>query len=223
MTGKARSPVFWILVVLGVGASGCCLFSLAILGLGAMADDAPAATTTASSGGGQWQLAVEVERATSLSQALPGGRWVAQYGSNVDHVVARAGSTAWVQTNTSGSIYELTFDDDGSYTWAWSAGLTMNGARFTSSCSEQGTWSVTNRQLTLQPSSQSAEYSNSSGTQTKTDQNLSARSYEVVDLTLELIDGSKQRIPGLRVAGPKPAWSTDSGDFLTMTMQRLAN
>jgi len=224
MTGKARSPVFWILVVLGVGASGCCLFSLAILGLGAMADDSPAAAVSGSTaGGGQWLIAVEVARGASLSQPLPGGRWVAQYGSNVDHVVARAGSTAWVQTNTSGSIYELTFDDDGTYTWAWSSGLTMNGARFEANCTERGTWSVAGPQLTLQPSSQSAEYSNSSGTQTKTDQDLRARSYEVLDLTLETLDAPKQRFAGMKMSGPKPAWSTDSGNSLAMTMQRLSN
>jgi hypothetical protein len=224
MTNKPRSPLFWIVLVLGGGVASCCFFSLTILGLGALSDDAPSASgpSSPSTGeGGQWQVAVEVARGASLSQPLPGGRWVAQYGSNVDHVVARAGPTTWVQTNTSGSIYELTFDEDGEYSWLWSAGLTMNGARFESNCTERGTWSLSGNQLELTPTSQAAQYKNSSGTQEKTDEDLSVRRYEVLDLTLETLD-SKQRFAGMKMTGPKPVWSTDSGS-LSMTMQRLAD
>ena len=216
-----RKPIFWILLVLGVSVAGCCLFTVAILGLGAVAESE--GPSTPASSGAKWKIAVEVARGGSLTQALPGGRWVAQYGSNVDTVVARAGTTQWVQTNTSGSIYELVFDEDGTYAWNWAAGLTMYGQRSSSSATEKGSWSVSGTQLTLQPESQSAQYTNSSGTQDKTNQDLSERSYQVLDLTMETLDAPQERFPAVIMSGPKPAWNTDSGDQVKLTLQRLAN
>lgn len=166
-----------------------------------------------------------VERGTSFSQALPGGRWVSMSGSNVDHVVARAGSTQWVQTNTSGSIHQLTFDDDGTYAWLWSAGLTMNGARFESNCTEKGSWTLSGTQLTLQPDSQAAEYTNSSGTQEKNDPDLGARRYELLDVTMDTMESNaaeRQRFSATTMTGPKAAWDTGSGG-VSMTLQRLTN
>ena len=215
--------------MLGVSVAGCCFFSVLVLGLGAFADDstAPTAATSPTPGtGGAWQMAVEVARATTFSQPLAGGRWVAQYGSNVDHVVGRVGTSAWVQTNTSGSIYELTFEEDGSYAWRWSSGLTMNGARFDSHCTEKGSWTLSGRQLALQPESQASAYSNSGGTQEKTDQDLGARRYELFDLTMETLpsaDPARPRFPAMKLIGPKAAWDTGSGNGLELTMQRLTS
>jgi hypothetical protein len=228
---KPRGPLFWILVATGVSVAGCCFLSVAVLGLGALAGDTPtgsggaAATSGSGPGGGTWQTAVEVARGTTLSQSLPGGRWVAQYGSNVDTVVARAGATAWVQTNSSGSLYELTFDEDRAYTWRWVSAVTMYGDRYASNSTEKGTWTLSGTQLTLQPESQTAEYSNKSGTQEKTDQDLGARRYEVLDLTMETLENAgvpRQRFPAVVVTGPKAAWDTASGSGVALTMQRLA-
>lgn len=220
-----RKPLFWILLVLGVSVGGCCLFSVAIVGLGAAAADEPATTPSAASpsGGGTWKVAVEIARGASLSQSLPGDRWVAQYGSNVDLVVARAGATQWVQTNTSGSLYELVFDDDGTYVWNWVSALTMYGQRYSSHCTERGTWSLSGTQLTLQPESQAAAYTNGGATQEKTDQDLGARRYEVLDLTLETLSDPKERFPAVMMSGPKAAWDTGSGGEVNLTLQRLEN
>ena len=218
-------PLYWILLAVGVGVGGCCLFSVALLGLGAVADDSPSATasTAAASEGGSWKVAVEIGRGASITQSLPGDRWVAQYGSNVDLVVGRSGTTQWVQTNTSGSLYELVFDDDGTYVWNWVSAVTMYGQRSSSRCTERGTWSLSGTQLTLQPDSQAAAYSNSSGTQDKEDQDLRERRYEVLDLTMETLDDPKERFPGMAMRGPKAAWDTGTGDDVTLTLQRVAN
>jgi hypothetical protein len=48
----------------------------------------------------------------------------------------------------------------------------------------------------------------------------------VLDLTLATMQsagGTGQRFPGMKMSGPKPAWSTESGGPLAMTMQRLSN
>lgn len=220
-----RKPIFWILLVLGVSVGGCCLFSVAILGLGAMADDSRAAATATAptSTAGKWRGALEVGRGASFTQSLPGDRWVAQYGSNVDNVVARAGNTQWVQTNTSGSLYEFVFDDDGTYVLNWVSGLTMNGMHYNSHCTERGSWSLSGTQLTLQPDSQAAAYSNDNSTQDKTDQDLPARRYEVLDLTMETMEVPKERFPGVLMSGPKAAWDTGSGGDVKLTLQRLAD
>lgn len=219
----------WILGAVGVALVGCCFLSVALLGLGALTGDASPTegprTTTSVPAGSEYRSGLPVERGTSLTQSLPDGRWVNMSGSNVDHVVARAGSTQWVQTNTSGAIHELTFDDDGNYAWLWSAGLTMNGARFESNCTEKGTWTLSGTQLTLQPDSQAAEYTNSSGTQEKTDQDLTSRRYELLDVTLETMESNaseRKRFPAMTMNGPKAAWDTGSGG-VSMTLQRLTN
>lgn len=100
------------------------------------------------------------------------------------------------------------------------------GWRRARGCTEKGSWTLSGTQLTLQPDSQAAEYSNSSGTQEKTDQDLSARRYEVLDLTLETMEtnvAERQRFPAMTVNGPKPPWDTGSGSSLSTTMQRLSN
>lgn len=225
-----RKPLFWILLVLGVSVGGCCLLSVAILGLGALSDDSsPSATTGATANrsdpgaGGEWKVAVEIARGGSLTQSLPGDRWVAQYGSNVELVVGRSGVTQWVQTNTSGSIYDLAFDDDGTYVWNWAAAVTMYGQRYASHGVEKGSWSLSGTQLALQPESQSAVYTNNSGTQEKADQDLNARRYQLLSLTMETLDDPKERFPGVLMSGPKAAWDTSSSDQLTLTLQRVAN
>lgn len=89
-----------------------------------------------------------------------------------------------------------------------------------SHCTERGTWSLDGAQLTLQPTSQAAEYSNQSGSQQKEDQDLGARRYELVDVTLESLERAglpKQRLPGGVMSGPLAAWDTGSGDRLALS------
>lgn len=155
-------------------------------------------------------------------ESLPGGRWVAHYGSNVNHVVGRVGNYEWVQTNSSGSMYELVFDDDGSYVWSWASSLTMNGQKYQSHCTEKGRWELSGTQLVLTPDSQAAEYANGSGAQQKEDENLAERRYTLLDLTLETLDAPKKQFPGLMMHGPKPVWDTGSSDPLALTLQRLS-
>lgn len=222
---KPRSPFFWIAIVAGVTFAGCCFFSAGLLALGALADEpagAVSTTTTPTPSGGKWLVATEVARSGALNQSLTGGRWIAQYGSSVDTVVARSGTTAWVQSNTSGSLYELVFDDDGNYAVNWVSSITMYGATSRSHCTEKGTWSLSGTQLTLQPESQEAVYSNASGSQEKSDMDIRERVYQVVDLTLETLDAPKQQVAGLSMIGPEPSWDTASGDRWAFTLQRLS-
>jgi hypothetical protein len=217
----ARGPLFWILVAGGV-AFGCCLFSglaLAVLGSG---DDTPSAPASAS--GGAWIPAGEVARGATLTQQLPGGRWVYQSGGSVDTVVARSGATQWVQSNTSGSLYSFTFDDDGTYSFEWASAVTLYGATSRSSCLERGDWSLEGTQLTLVPRSQQATYVSSAGlSQTKEDEDLTARTYQVVDITLEGIAAAGApagRFPGIELAGPGAKFDV-SRERYELDLQRL--
>lgn len=226
---QPRSPLFWILIVLGSGVAACCLLSAGVMALGALAGDADEASTSAApstgstGGGGEYLIAVEVARGSSMTQSLPGGRWIAQYGSTVDNVVARSGTTAWVQTNASGSLYEFVFDDDGSYALNWVSSITMYGQRSRSNCTEKGTWELSGTALTLTPESQVAVYSNATTSQEKEDEDLHPRQYEVLDLTLETVGETKQQLPGLSMIGPEPAWDTGSSDHHSFTLQRLTD
>ncbi len=205
----------------GVVAS-CCLFSMGVVVLGALSPDAPATASAAPTpSSGEWLVAGEIARGEAMNQALPGGRWVAQYGSIVNNVVARAGNTQWVQTNSSGSLYQLSFDDDGSYVFNWVSAITMYGQKSESHCTEKGTWTLDGTQLTLQPQSQVAVYSNQTGSQEKTDSDLRERRFGVLDLTLETLGEPKQQLPGLLMFGPKAEWDTNSSDQLKLTLQRL--
>ena len=217
-----RGPLFWTLVIAGGAVASCCLFSMGVVALGAVTSDTPATASPASApSGGEWVVAGEVARGEAMNQALPGGRWVAQYGSIVNNVVARAGNTQWVQTNSSGSLYEFSFDDDGSYVFNWVSAITMYGQKSESHCTEKGTWMLSGTQLTLQPESQVAVYSNQSGSQEKTDTDLRERRFGVLDLTLETLSEPKRQLPGLLMWGPKADWDTNPSDQLKLTLQRL--
>lgn len=216
-----RGPLFWILLAGGV-AVGCCVFSglaLAVLGSG---DDAPGASSSAS--GGAWIPAGEVARGTTLTQQLAGGRWVYQSGGSVDTVVARSGATQWVQSNTSGSLYAFTFEDDGTYTFEWASAVTLYGATSRSSCIERGDWSLEGTQLSLSPRSQQATYVSNTGlSQTKEDEDLTARAYEVVDITLEGIAAAGApagRFPGIELRG-RGAKFDISREQYELDLQRL--
>lgn len=218
---QPRGPLFWILVVGGVGVASCCLMTSGVMALGAFADDAPSSSTSGPEGN-EWLVAGEIARGAAMTQPLSGGRWVAQYGSIVNNVVGRAGNFEWVQTNSSGSLYELNFDDDGSYVWNWVSAITMYGQKSQSHCTEKGQWELNGTQLVLTPESQAAEYSNSSGSQQKEDENLAERRYTVLDLTLETLVDPKQQLPALMMIGPKAVWDTNSSDQLSLTLQRLS-
>lgn len=216
-----KKPWFWIVLVSALAVGGCCVFGALVLGLGAMSDDASTSRAPTTS---LYVLAVEVARGTTVTEPLPGGRWVAQYGSLVDHVISRSGSTAWVQTNSSGSLYEIVFEDDGTYEWWWSGAVTMYGSRSQSFCKETGSWSLDGTRLTLTPESQRARYWNSTGEQLKEDEDLRPRVFDVVDLTLETLQSENapvRRFAGLSMHGPKAAWDTGPSDVLSLTLQRL--
>lgn len=225
---QPRGPLFWILVVGGVALTSCCLMTGLVMTLGVLASEPePAAantggapSTASAADGDQFLIAGEIARGTSLTIPLEGGRWMDQFGSQVQNVVGRTGAYQWVQTNTSGSLYELLFDDDGSYVWNWVSKLSMNGMRYESHCAEKGAWELSGTQLTLKPESQKCVYSNNSDSQEKEDDDLSERSYQVFDLTLETLDEPKQQLPGVFMSGPRPKWDTGSGQ-LTMKLQRL--
>jgi hypothetical protein len=204
----------------------CSVFSAGLMGLGLLAAPAvPAATSppaTAVSGGGQWIPAGEISRSQSLTQPLAGGRWLYQYGSGFDTELSRSGNTALVQGNASGGLWEFTFDENGSYRLVWSYSLSLGGQRSRSSAEEQGTWALDQTTLTLSPQSQRAHYENSNGTQDKQDEDLSERSYQVVDIQLESVESAGvplKRWPGIELSGPGPKWGLDA--TISVDLQRL--
>jgi hypothetical protein len=100
----------------------------------------------------------------------------------------------------------------------------MFGVKNSSFCTEKGSWELEGTRLTLTPETQRAEYSNSSGTQEKDDEDLRPRAYELVDLTLETLPSegvAPRRFGGLSMQGPKAAWDTTASDGLSLTLQRL--
>lgn len=227
-TGQApgRGPLFWVLVLGGGGLVACCLFTM--LGVAAMSVvgegmdlDQPSASA---GGGGTWIPAGEVARSTTLTQQLAGGRWVYQSGGSVDTVVARSGATAWVQSNSSGSLYAFAFDGDGTYTFEWASAVTLYGGTSRSSCVEKGDWSLDGPRLTLEPQSQRARYVSNAGlSQDKEDEDLSARTYEVVDIELDGIvpaGAPPGRFPGIELKGPGAKFDI-SRQYYELDLQRL--
>ncbi len=221
-----RGPLFWGLVLAGGGSAACCLFTVlgvAVLGLfGDAASPGEAGAPAAS--GRAWIPAGEVSRGAAFTQSLPGGRWVYQSGGSVDTVVARSGATEWVQRNSSGTLYAFTFDRDGSYQFEWASAVTLYGATSRSSCLEEGAWSLSGTQLTLEPRSQHATYVSGAGlAQDKEDIDLSARTYELVDIELEGIAAAGAppgRFPGLELRGRGAKFDV-SRDVYELDLQRL--
>ncbi len=199
---------------------------MVLLGLGMFAEDDPQATTATvepSTGDSRWIAAGEIARSATVTQPLPGGRWLYQYGSSVDVVQGRSGNMAMVQNNSSGGLYEFTFQGDGSYQLAWMHRTVMYGQPSQSRADERGTWELEGTTLTLQPESQRATYTNGGGEeQVKEDVDLGARRYQVVDITLETVEhtGSPmKRWPGIEISGPGPKWSFD--ERISVDLQRL--
>ncbi|MFO0595378.1 MAG: hypothetical protein U0228_08740 [Myxococcaceae bacterium] len=198
-----------------VGAAGlCCVLSVAFLGLfglggvAAMAVEPPVVAAPSASAS-SWKPATAVGRGATLTQALPGSRWLAQYGANLDQVVARTGSTEWVRTDSSGTLYEFVFSTDGTYVFTWLHSTTLNGRHSTSQVREQGDWALAGTALTLTPSGQQAHYTNGDQEQDKTDLDLAARTYQVSDVSLEAMTtagAAYERFTGLSLRGPHASW-----------------
>ena len=227
---KPRSVVFWVLVAAGGVSALCCFSTVALLGLGALAADdvVPGAvrvpTVSAEGSGGDWIPAGEVARSQSLTQPLAGGRWFYQYGANVDSVLSRSGNWAMVQTNSSAGLYEFSFVDDGTYQLKWLHRNVMNGQKTESTADERGDWSLDGTTLTLTPRSQEAVYRayDERPPQTVTDKDLSPRTYQVVDITLETVahtGAPMKRWPGIELSGPGAKWGFD--DRISVALQRL--
>lgn len=219
---QPRGPLFWILIIGGVVMTGCCLMTGLFTTLGVLASEPepPASTGNTGTASSKFLIANEISRGNSLTIPLSGGRWMAQFGSIVENVVGRAGDYRWVQTNTSGSLYELTFGDD-SYEWHTAAQVTMYGNQSQSHCVEKGSWELSGTQLTFKPEVQKCVYSSGGQDQEKEDEELGARTYEVFDLTLETVNEPKQQLPGVFMSGPRPKWDTGYGEVLQLKLQQL--
>ncbi len=222
-----RSPLLWIALALGASCALCSVGTLGVLALGASADDgsAPrAAGGAAEGGGGEWLPAGEIARGAALTQPLPGGRWLHQSGSNLERVTARFAESVMVETSGIGTLHELRFDGDGTYQWHWVTAGNFQ-MRTLSAADERGTWQLDGATLTLSPSSQQARYANSMTPepQDKEDVDLSARSYQLVDITLETVPhtGAPMRqFPGVELQGPPGPWDLER-NTITLDLQRL--
>lgn len=221
MSPPKRSLLFWIALALGGSCAVCSVGTVGVVALGALAtDDGPAEATTG--GGGEWIPSGEIARGTGLTQPLVGGRWLFQNGSSLETVTARFSNSAMVQTSSSGTLHELSFEEDGSYRWQWvhSSNFQM---RTRSSTDERGTWALQGNTLTLTPESQRSIYSANTQVQEKEDVDLAPRVYQVVDITLETVEHTGAplaRFPGVELSGPVGPWDLDKGT-LSLDLQRL--
>lgn len=218
-----RSPVFWILLAVGGSMTLCCLGTMGVVALGALTADSTAAAPAVAGGGGQWIPSGEVARGTGLTQTLSGGRWVAQSGGRVEIVKVQFANSALVDTNTNGILHELTFDDDGRYQWQWVQATQVQTMHSRSSADERGTWSLDGSTLMLTPESQKAQYTAQTQSQDKEDIDLSPRTYQVVDITLEtvrLTGAPERRFPGVELKGPPGPWDLTK-NTISLDLQRL--
>ena len=194
---------------------------------GVLADDEPAAvpaTAAAATGSSEWVPAGEIGRSAGLSQPLPGGRWLYQYGSGFDSVIAKSGNMALLRTNQSGGLYEFTFEEGGTYRLAWRHTTSLNMINTLSSVDERGDWTLEGTKLTLAPESQRLHYANNQATQDEEDKDLSARAYQVVDIELEVVEhtgAAMRRFPGVELRGPPAAWDLTKSQ-LDLDLQRLS-
>ena len=83
--------------------------------------------------------------------------------------------------------------------------------RTLSAADERGTWALEGTTLTLTPESQQARYGNSMNPQAqdKEDVDLSARTYQVVDITLQTVEHTgapMKQFPGIELRGPPGPW-----------------
>lgn len=222
MNAPKRSPLFWILLVLGGTCAFCCVATMGVVALGAFGDDAVASPTAAASTGSEWIPAGEIARGTALTQQLVGGRWVYQNGSGLETVVARFTTSTLVNLSTSGELHELAFESDGSYRWAWVHSLNFQG-QHRSADDERGAWSLQGNTLTLTPQSQKAIYTANTQSQEKEDVDLAPRTYQLVDITLETVEHTgapMKQFPGIELTGPRGPWDLDKGTF-SLDLQRL--
>lgn len=198
----------------------CSLGTIGALALASLAGDEAGALGASTAG--SWVPAGEKARWSALSQPLPGGRWVYMNGSGMETVLARSGDSALVRTDSSGAIYELSFDGDGTYLFRWRHASNFMSHN-TSSSDERGDWELSGTTLTLKPTSQRALYTNNGLKQEKEDVNLDPRAYQVVDIELETITtaGVEYRtFRGVELSGPVPPWDLASGT-LSLDLQRL--
>ena len=222
MNAPKRSPVFWILLVLAGSCAFCTVSLMAVTALGALTSSSTPAPT-ASTGSGEWIPAGEIARGTGFTQQLAGGRWVIQQGGRVEIVKVQFANSALVDTNTNGLIHELRFDDDGTYEWSWAQATRVQTMSSHSSATEKGAWVVDGSALTLTPDSQHAVYSNTSQSQEKDDIELSARTYQLVDITLETVEhtgAAMKRFAGVELSGPPGPWDL-THDPIRLDLQRL--
>ena len=224
MNAPKRSPVFWIILVLAGSCAFCTVSLMAVTALGALTSDSTATSPTASTGaGGDWIPAGEIARGAGFTQQLAGGHWVIQQGGRVEIVKVQFANSALVDTNTNGIIHDLRFDDDGTYEWNWAQATHVQTMSSRSSATEKGSWSVDGSALTLTPYSQHAVYSNPSQSQEKDDLELSPRTYQLIDITLETVEhtgAAMKRFPGVELSGSPGPWDL-THDRITLDLQRL--
>lgn len=220
---RQMTPWRWALVLGGLALGGCCLFSVLGAGLVAAMGDAAESPAPATATARAWKPAGEVARGTSFTRSLE-GRWLYQSGGSVDSIVARSGATAWVQTNSSGTLYDFTFQSDGSFLFQWASAVTLFGGTSRSSCVEKGSWSLSGSQLTLAPDGQRCTYVSNTGlSQDKEDTDLTPRRYDLTDIELETIaatGAAPERFGGLELRGPAAAWDV-SRQQLELDLQPL--
>ena len=195
--------------------------TVGLMALGVVASDS-APVPPGPSGSNEWIPAEEIARGTGLTQQLVGGRWLHQNGSGLETVVAQFTNSALVEVSTSGELHELSFDDDGTYRWAWVNSLNFQGAH-RSADDERGTWSLEGSTLTLTPTSQKALYSANAQVQEKEDVDLTPRTYELTDITLETVPNTgapMKRFPGVELRGPPGPWALDK-NTISLDLQRL--
>ena len=196
--------------------------TMGVVALGALTSAEPAPVPLPPAAAAEWIPAGEIARGNGLTQPLVGGSWLYQTGSGLETIIARTGNSALVESSSVGTLNELTFENDGSYKWAWVYSSNFQG-RYRSSATERGSWSLEGNVLTLTPDSQKALYTANGQEQEKEDMDLAERSYQLVDITLETVEHTgapMKQFPGIELTGPHGPWDLDKGPF-SLDLQRL--
>lgn len=206
----------------------CCIGSVVLFGLDSFTSesDSPASgpTLTASADAAdRWVIAYEVGRAKDVTQALPGGAWVALFGTEMnvrDRAAIRSGD---MERNNQSEFYEYVFDEDGSYALTHVTRSVMGFIATGVEMDETGGWSLSGTTLTLTPEHQVVNDFIQANNRPRDGDDLQVRRYQIVDVALEPRDhrmvATGPKFLGLSISGPTP-FGDDRNPFV-LTLQRV--
>ncbi len=216
-----------VLLVLGLGVGGCCLFGtggLVILGL--MAPEtppaAPASAADKPGAGGDTSLGGYViwGSATPTAEGFAGslvGNWMLMDGaSSIESIERISDDVVKVRSNRSGELWHFSFEGDGSYAFRYV--VTYNRRALIST--EKGEWSSNGAQLTLTPSSCTEKTASETNDCTEP----TPRTYALTTVRMEELTPNDRKgitFEGVRFTGPTPKFASGANNLSYLQLQRV--